>query len=152
MKADYSKLPAAWSCILIDGDNGAGKTTLGKQMAKDLGAKLISFDDYLPGDCTAYLQQLNFEALRRDIVSGKSKVIVEGVCGLKVLARISVRPDYHIFIKRLSGIIGWENGAYLGKYAKPPRSEFTREIVGYYKEFAPFDKCNEELLFDIAGL
>jgi Cdc6-like AAA superfamily ATPase len=65
MKMDYTQLPATWSRIIIDGDPGAGKTTLAKEIARECGAKVISFDEYLRGSRENYLQQLNYEKLQK---------------------------------------------------------------------------------------
>ena len=144
MKIDYSRLPSACSCIIIDGDPGSGKTTLAGKIANDLGFKVTSFDDakYLPGDGGPYLEQLNYEALRIDILASAPKIIIEGVCALKVLAKINVRHDYHIFIERDDGSIGWPFGQYLDPNAKPPHDKFWQEIVQYYREYKPFDACD----------
>jgi hypothetical protein len=151
MKVDYSKLPAAWSRIIVDGDPGAGKTTLAKEMATKLGARLISLDDdkYLPGDGRPYLEQLDFKALQGDILKSGPKVIIEGVLALKVLDRIALQHDYHIFMKRLDGCLGWRFGEYSDERVKPPKDPFWREIVQYYKEWKPFDRCNVEVSRDI---
>jgi hypothetical protein len=140
---DYSKLLTCRR-VIIDGDPGAGKTTLANQMANDLGFKVISFDDskYLPGDGRLYLEQLNYDVLKNDILSCGSKIIIEGLFALKVLGKICVSYDYHIFMKLFNGICGWEYEYYLGEKSKIPKSKLTKEVVQYYKDYRPFDVCN----------
>lgn len=148
MKLDYSKLPQGWSCIVIDGDPGAGKTTLAKEMARELDAKRVSFDDYLPavlGDERPFSEKLNCEALRSEIMASGPRIIVEGVLALKVLKRIGVQYDFHIFIKCVKDSLGWEMGLYLDERTKPFRSKFRQEIIQYYREYKPFDVCDYEL-------
>jgi hypothetical protein len=148
MKLDYSKLPRTWSCIAIDGDPGAGKTTLAKEMAGVLQAKVISFDNYLPEDLEdkrPYSEKLNYETLRCDILQAGPKVIIEGVLALKVLKKIGVQYDFHIFIKCVKDSLGWEMGLYLDERTKPFRSKFRQEIIQYYREYKPFDVCDYEL-------
>lgn len=148
MKFDYSKLPQTWSCIVIDGDPGAGKTTLAKEMAETLRAKTISFDDYLPDDLDdkrPYAEKLNYESLRRDILQAGSRIIVEGVLALKVLKKIGVQYDSHIFIKCVRDSLGWEMGLYLDERTKPFGSKLRQEIIQYYREYKPFDVCDYEL-------
>ena len=36
-----------WKAMAIDGPGGSGKSTLARQLAKDLGAEIISMDDFL---------------------------------------------------------------------------------------------------------
>jgi hypothetical protein len=149
---DCSELPKVWHRIIIDGDPGAGKTTLAKKMAIELGAKVISFDDYLPtvldGE-RSYFEKLDYGALKNDILANASKTIVEGVLAVKVLDKIGVRCDYHIFIKAYNGFIGWDIGQYLEERAKLPKSKLAREVVQYYKEYKPFVKCDYELSRDV---
>ena len=145
---DYSRLPAVWSLIVIDGDPGAGKTTLAKEMVNDLKAKRISFDDYLPkvlGDERPYLEKLDCKSLQNEILASGPRVIAEGVLALKVLKKIGVRYDFHIFMKRVKDSLGWEIGLYLDERTKPPKSKFWQEIVLYYREYKPFEICNYEL-------
>jgi hypothetical protein len=89
--------------------------------------------------------------LRRDILQAGPRVIVEGVLALKILDKIGLRQDYHIFIKRFDGFFGWRFGEYLEKGVKPPKAKFWQEIVQYYKECKPFDICTEELSRDICA-
>ncbi len=75
--------------------------------------------------------------------------MIDGVLALKVLTKLGARHDYHIFMKRYDGDIGWVFGQYLGEKTKPPCDPFWQEIVQYYKEFKPFDVCNLVLSRDI---
>ena len=148
MKFDYSKLPPSWWCIVIDGDPGAGKTTLATEMASELDARRVSFDDYLPdvlGDQRPYFEKLNYKALRGEILASDARIIVEGVLALRVLKQIGVQHDFHIFIKCVKDSLGWEMGLYLDEKAKPFRSKFRQEIIQYYREYKPFDVCDCEL-------
>ena len=133
-------LPNDWSCIIVDGDPGSGKTTLANKMAKDLEANVVSLDDYLSGNREiSYCDQINYASLRDKIRAGGPRLIIEGVCVLKILAKMEVHHDYHIIIQRHDGFIGWTLGQYLGEKAKPPRDKLWQEIVQYYKDYKPFD-------------
>jgi hypothetical protein len=149
MKMDYTKLPATWSRMIIDGDPGAGKTTLAKEIARECNAKLVSFDEYLSGNRENYLQQLDYQKLRNDIMAGEGKVVMEGVCALMVLTKIEVRYDVHIFIKRMNGFIGWDFEHYLNPKVKLPKSKLDAEVVGYYRKLKPFHICDFEMSRDI---
>ena len=148
---DYSKLPVQWSHIIIDGDQGAGKSSLANEMAEVLGANVISLDDFLPGNHAVYWEQIQYESLHSKISSSGPKVIIEGVCILKILAQIHVPYDYHVFIELRNGFSGWEYGYYLSETAKQPKSKLTQNIIRYYKEFKPFEICDLFLSRDLVG-
>jgi Cdc6-like AAA superfamily ATPase len=146
---DYSKL-AICTRIIIDGDPGSGKTTLAEKLASKLGIRFISFDDFLLENGAPYCEQIKYEALRREIL-GHPKLIIEGVCALKILSKIDVFFDCHIFIKQLNGIIGWEMGDYLTvPQRREPKSKLTKEVVKYYRDFKPFENPNQSGLYYIS--
>lgn len=149
MNVDYSTLPARWSRIIIDGDPGAAKTSLAKDMASQLGANRISLDDYLQGNGNDYLLQLDYARVRKDILDGGSKVLIEGICLLKIMAKIRIGYDFHIFVKRLNGFVGWELESYLNPKSTLPRSKADKDAVQYYRECKPFAGCNLVLCHDV---
>jgi energy-coupling factor transporter ATP-binding protein EcfA2 len=125
---DYAALTTGWARIIIDGDNGSGKTTLAKEMAVVLSAKVISLDNHLLENGDIYWDQIKYEELASEIAPAGPRVIIEGVCVLKVLGKINVKHDYHIFIKRYHGFLGWEYEQYLDERANLPRSKLSRDI------------------------
>lgn len=141
-RIDYGSLPPRWARIILDGDNGSGKTTLAKEMAGVLGANVVSLDDHLLENGAIYWNQIDYEVLRSKILAAGPRAIVEGVCILKVLGKIDIAHDYHIFIRLYSGILGWEYEQYLDERAKLPHSLLRKEIAEYYRQFRPFDVCD----------
>jgi hypothetical protein len=137
---DTSKLSSC-QCIIIDGDDHSGKSSLARKIANSLGGKVISLDDYLCEPGRPYCDQIDYESLRSDILSSAGKLIIEGVCMLKVLTKINVCFDFHIFTKRVVfGESAYEK--YLLERTPLPKYGMASDIVPYYREFKPFDKCH----------
>jgi hypothetical protein len=131
-----------YPCIIIDGDNHAGKSPLGRKIASALGAKLISLDDYLKTPGRPYCEHIDYDSLGKDMLTNTKHVVIEGVCILKVLSQIKARHDYHIFSKRI--VFGtWYYEEYLSQRTPLPKNALERDIVEYYREFKPFNKCDE---------
>lgn len=120
-------------------------------MAEVLKVNVISLDNFLLENKDTYWEQMKYDSLRSKIMSAGAKIIIEGVCILKVLAQIQVRHDYHIFVELRNGFVGWEYGHYLSEKAKPPKSKLTQDIVAYYKEFKPFETCDLPLSRELVG-
>ena len=137
---DTSKLSSC-HLIVIDGDDGSGKTPLAHKIADALGAKVISLDNYLHEDGRPYCDQIKYDSLKNDVLSSSQKVVIEGVCALKILAKINVDHDYHIFTKCVvCGNRDYDD--YLDE-RRPWNRKLARDIILYYREFKPFDSCNE---------
>ncbi len=131
-------------CVLVDGDNGVGKSVyVAPKIAGVLKAKMVSVDDFLLKSGAPYLDQIKYDGLRAEILKN-SPVVVEGLCMIKVMTRIGVTFDYHVFVRRLNQF-GWENAMWLKKGAKEPQTKITRDLVRYYKECEPFGKCDRLL-------
>lgn len=140
-RIDISRLFSC-TCIVIDGDPGSGKTSLAQVIAKRIDASVISMDDFLLGNGGIYWEQIDYEALRRRIASCGRKVILEGVCALKIIARIGLPYDYHIFLKTIDEYEGWECEIYLDGGEEPPQNGLIGELIQYYRELKPYDVCN----------
>src|SRR6267142_1066831 len=105
------------SCIIVDGDNGAGKTNcVAPMIANILGATIVSVDKYLLENGAPYLDQIKYDDLLASIIGSSPKVVVEGLCMLKVIARIKIVHDYHVFVKRLQNG-HWDNSQWLERRA-----------------------------------
>jgi hypothetical protein len=138
----WAVLSREWSKILVDGDAWSGKTTLAAEIADRCGATVVSVDDHLLGNCDIYWNQIDYEGLESKILAAGPRVVIEGVCLLKVIGKIHVAYDHHVFIKLYIGRSGWECAEYLNEGAALPRSRRPREIIEYYREYRPFDKCD----------
>jgi len=135
---------AASRRIVIDGDPGAGKTTLSEIMARQISAKVISLDKYIPGNGSAHIEQIDCARLSLDILSAADDrvAIIEGVCILQIMSKIEVGQDYHIFLKFMNGCLDWELGEWLKRLSPLPKSKLRREVVQYYKAYRPYETCD----------
>jgi hypothetical protein len=96
--------------IGIDGVQGVGKSTLAKNVAAQLGCKLLSLDGFLVPKQDCYVDAIRFDELRAAFGAATNSgglVIIEGICLLSVLDRIGVRPDLLIYLKRRSDSGRW---------------------------------------------
>jgi hypothetical protein len=85
--------------------SGVGKST---RVAKPLGLPVVSTDDFLVGD-GRYIDGLRLDDLREAIERHPLQVVVEGCCVLEVLARVGMRPDLHIYVRRINSAGLWED-------------------------------------------
>jgi hypothetical protein len=85
------------SLIVIDGLPGAGKSTLAASLSALLTIRAVHLDDYLAHECVGFTDYLRYEDLQRALL--RRPVIVEGVCMLDVLDRLTLRPDQFVYLQ-----------------------------------------------------
>lgn len=86
--------------VAIDGVDGSGKTTLAKRLSATSGWNRVDLDDHLEGDRRPFVEQIRFDALEKAIEP--RPIIVSGIHMLEVLNRVGVRPDFLIYVIRMS--------------------------------------------------
>ena len=119
-------------------------------MATRLKAKAFSFDDYLCQDGRPYLDQVKYQELAQDVAANgnNSVIIIEGVCLLKVLAKIGFHHDFLIFSKAfIHGRREFDD--YTNPRVPLPKSKLRREIIEYYRECKPWTVCNLETTLSV---
>lgn len=95
--------------IAIDGTDGAGKTALALGLQEVLGGVVISLDDFVQDNCGGYVPYLKMAELRTALQTPGRPCIVEGVCVLAALERVSHAPDVFIYVKRLGSYGYWHD-------------------------------------------
>ena len=95
--------------IAIDGVDGSGKSSLSKNISEELGYCHINLDNYLEKNRGNFVKYIKYEVLQNKIQSIKKTIIIEGVCVLAVLNKLGMRPDYLIYIKRMSEFDFWKD-------------------------------------------
>jgi hypothetical protein len=114
----------------VDGGLGAGKTTIAGRIATELACACVHLDSFLIGGRASFLPSLLYDQLR-DAISEGQTVVVEGVCLLDALERISLVPDYLVFVdgdSRFQGV--------------PKSLLLTQEVADYIRSRSPRSKAN----------
>ena len=123
-------LPWRKLTIAIDGVDNSGKSTLGRFLAWQLGMPLIETDLLLKDkggdidhDLVTFTRLLNS---RHDL---NRPAIVEGVLVLRTLEKVSVRPDFMVYVETngRDGSEVWQGmfKAYAAKYRPRESANFT---------------------------
>jgi hypothetical protein len=84
--------------VAIDGGLGVGKTEVAIQLAACLKWNCLHLDAYVLPGRGSFEPSIDYDQLRRAITEAGAPVIVEGVCILAVLQRISVIPSFLVFV------------------------------------------------------
>ena len=95
--------------IAIDGRDGVGKTTLAVALQAALGGIVISLDDFVLENCGGYVPHLKIAGLKATLERSSRPCIVDGVCTLAALDRVSHRHDVLIYVKRLGSCGYWQD-------------------------------------------
>lgn len=154
--------------IGIDGEDGQGKTTyIAPKISTSINGVVIHCDDYLIKKSGGYNIKLDKLSLAiQKYTNKKQPLIVEGVMLLKVLSRINIKPNYHIYAADIL-ISKWEEyGEYYGRSleeiirydeelmekiekvvnpsraTKPKISGFRKEMYEYAYNYRPFELAN----------
>ena len=145
--------------MLVDGDSGVAKThVLAPVIAKVIGAmKIISLDDHflkvggvrMTGSKLLYWEDLNYSDLAAEISACSGKVVIEGLCMLKVMEKLHLPHDYHIFVRLKQSAIHWIPGTWeISPRAKEPVDSNWKSLFRYYRERKPYTVCSRRLEFD----
>jgi hypothetical protein len=84
--------------VAIDGGLGAGKTDVANQLATSLKWNCVHLDAYLFPGRGSFEPSMDYDELQRAIIEADEPAIVEGVCILAVLQRISLIPNFLVFV------------------------------------------------------
>lgn len=92
-------IEAGVQVVAVDGSHGSGKSRLASALGALMGLSVIHLDDFLNRKQGAYLPFLDYPRIASSVAS-EGACIIEGVCVLGVLDRISVKPDALVYVKR----------------------------------------------------
>ena len=99
----------------IDGWPRSGKTTLARQLVSMRGAgSVLDLDAFVAPGNDEYIQALQVESLAAAIWRATIPTILSGVCLLDAFDRIGVKPDLHVYLKRMSAGMWADEGDAIG--------------------------------------
>ena len=87
--------------VAIDGTDGCGKSTLAEELGPLLGAQVIHLDYFVAKGLGAYIRNLDYSRLATHVASSEL-TIVEGICVLEALERVSLAADALVYVKHMS--------------------------------------------------
>src|SRR5574340_56155 len=117
--------------IAIDGRSGIGKTTLGRFLAWYFNASLLELDLFLANDRSEFRTEEVHRIIKQRMAC-RSPILVEGVTVLKVLAGLSVKPDFVVYVRNLRHPRGFGFGELLDEYE---RTYQPQELANHIVEF-----------------
>jgi hypothetical protein len=120
--------------IGVDGAPGAGKTTVARYLAKALGAVCVHVDSFLTEGQGTYVLSIDYVALRQAISQERRTAVVEGLCLLAVLDRLSLKPDFLVYVDPESRFANVRKSAVL-----------LSEVRDYTQTYAPRAKAQAVL-------
>ena len=146
--------------IGVDGIDGCGKSTLASELAGHTHYEVVCLDDFLDKNKGTFVDHINTASVR-SAVRGR-KVIVEGVCLLRVLSDAGLEPDLLIYVKRFHNRI-WADEFWLGldqdlevyleklrisvaafsdEDEPVPREDLATDVIRYHHEYRPHQRAN----------
>lgn len=117
--------------IGIDGLLGAGKTTLSKIIAAKNHYECLHLDDYITPGQGNFLESIQIEKLQTDVAKCNNILIIEGICLLAVLDKLSMNLDFFIFVEQSMHDTSLKSSDVL-----------KDEVSRYTTEYSPKSKAN----------
>ena len=143
-------LKASTKLISVDGFSGSIKGMVSSYLNEILSIPVIYVDDFFSRD-GKFLESFNFENFSAAISKLKqdSSVIVDGIMVQEMLARVSIKPDFLIYVKRINQYGMWSDGFKLDKYIRSNEDNVTSnydhfqdQLVQYHLRVHPHDRAD----------
>lgn len=126
--------------IGIDGKDGVGKTRLAMYLNNNMNCTIISLDKFLERNTEMYAKSINLKEIKNNIENTNRTIIIEGVCLLHIVQRLSIRIDKLIYVKRT------RHGTWVDEEICLPLEsldlvfEKQRNKIFYYLEWDAYEK------------
>lgn len=132
--------------ISIDGKDGSGKTHLALCLCCR-NENFIYFDldtHYWSSKKLPYVENIDYEMLKNNIrntLSDKEIVVIDGVCTLSILDKLSLNPTIAIYIKKIDNLGWWIDGKEFNYDLDLEKVlENKREVSRKWSELEGFDQ------------
>ncbi len=135
--------------IGIDGWLGAGKSYLGRKLAPMISGTFYDLDSALALYRSRFVEAINLDHIRSNVIPENGTHIVSGVCLLQVMQLAGISVDQLIYVKRMSSW-GWADEDELrdSNLKKLPGSQrgnmLRREVSQYHLNWNPIDCADFE--------
>jgi len=136
--------------ISVDGFAGAGKDMVSSYLSEILSIPVVYLNDFFSRD-QKVLESFKFENFAQAIAKLKqnSSVIVGGILVQDVLARVNIKPDVLLYVKRVNQYGLWVDGFKLDKFIRLGDASaasnfdlFQDQLVQYHLRVHPHERAD----------
>jgi len=127
--------------IAIDGVGASGKSTLGAQLAVAIDdAVHVDLDRFRKTTEGKFFDTLRLDAVKAALEDDPRTVITTGICMLRVLDAVKLRPDVLIYVKRMRPW-GWSDEAEVEGDDDVEEGPYQVEVRHYHRTYRPHDRA-----------
>ena len=143
-------LSSSRKIVSIDGFLWAAKSKVSAYLTEALTIPAVYVDDFLPRD-SASLETFNFKGFSDTVakLSQNYSIIVDGIMVQDILARISVKADFFIYVKRVNPSGIWHDNFKIDKLLRSGEDHVTvkynpleEEVVQYHLRARPHERAH----------
>jgi uridine kinase len=143
-------LKSSAKLISVDGFSGAGKGMVSTYLNDILSIPVIYIDDFFPRD-GKFLESFKFENFSAAItkLNQNSSVIVDGIMVQDILARLNIKPDLLVYVKRMNQYGIWLDSFKLDKFIRQGEDNdtskfdlFEDQLVQYHLRVCPHERAD----------
>jgi len=148
-------LKSSAKLISVDGFSGTGKGMVSTYLNEILSIPVVYLDDFFPrgGKFPETFRSENFSAAIAKL-NQSSSVIVDGIMVQEVLARVNIKPDLLLYVKRMNQYGIWLDSFKLEKFIRLGEDDHTSkydpfqdQLVQYHLRVLPHERA--DIIFEL---